>query len=45
MEDHKGAISLEDAPKTDETGTERMSGALVRLSFPRHLSAMKLAGE
>ena len=45
MEDHKGAISLEDAPKTDETGAERMSGALVRLSFPRHLSAMKLAGE
>jgi two-component system nitrogen regulation sensor histidine kinase NtrY len=45
MEDHKGAISLEDAPKIDETGAERVSGALVRLSFPRHLSAMKLAGE
>ena len=45
MEDHKGSIALEDAPKTDETGAERNSGALVRLSFPRQLSAMKLAGE
>ncbi|MEQ1753221.1 MAG: PAS domain-containing sensor histidine kinase [Micropepsaceae bacterium] len=45
MEDHKGALSLDDAPKADETGAPRESGALVRLSFPRQLGAMKLAGE
>jgi two-component system nitrogen regulation sensor histidine kinase NtrY len=45
MEDHKGALSLEDAPKTDETGAPRDSGALVRLSFPRAVGALKLAGE
>jgi len=45
MEDHKGSLSLEDAPKTDETGAPRETGALVRLSFPRLASAMKLAGE
>jgi two-component system nitrogen regulation sensor histidine kinase NtrY len=45
MEDHKGSLSLEDAPKTDETGATRDSGALVRLSFPRLDGAMKLAGE
>ena len=45
MEDHKGSLSLEDAPKTDETGAPRESGALVRLSFPRLASALKLAGE
>ncbi len=45
MEDHKGVLSLEDAPKTDETGATRESGALVRLTFPRRLGAVKLAGE
>jgi nitrogen fixation/metabolism regulation signal transduction histidine kinase len=46
MEDHKGALSLEDAPKIDETGATRERGALVRLTFPRRLgSAVKLAGE
>jgi uncharacterized protein (TIGR00369 family) len=46
MEDHKGALALEDAPKTDDTGTTRESGALVRLTFPRRLAApVKLAGE
>lgn len=45
MEDHKGALSLEDAPKTDETGASRDSGALVRLTFPRLVGALKLAGE
>ncbi len=46
MEDHKGALALEDAPKTDETGATRESGALVRLTFPRRLAApVKLAGE
>ena len=45
MEDHKGALALEDAPKLDETGAARESGALVRLSFPRQVGAMKLAGE
>lgn len=46
MEDHKGALTLEDAPVTDETGAPRESGALVRLTFPRRLSpAVKLAGE
>ena len=45
MEDHKGSLSLEDAPKSDETGALRESGALVRLSFPRQLGALKLAGE
>jgi two-component system nitrogen regulation sensor histidine kinase NtrY len=46
MEDHKGALTLEDAPKTDETGAARESGALVRLTFPRRLTpAVKLAGE
>ncbi len=45
MEDHKGALSLEDAPKTDETGAPRDSGALVSLTFLRRLSAVKLAGE
>jgi two-component system nitrogen regulation sensor histidine kinase NtrY len=45
MEDHKGSLSLEDAPKTDETGAARESGALVRLSFPRLAGALKLAGE
>ncbi len=46
MEDHKGALGLEDAPKTDETGAIRESGALVRLTFPRRLAApVKLAGE
>ncbi len=46
MEDHKGALVLEDAPKTDDTGATRESGALVRLTFPRRLGpAVKLAGE
>jgi two-component system nitrogen regulation sensor histidine kinase NtrY len=45
MEDHKGALSLEDAPKTDETGAPRESGALVSLTFLRRLGAVKLAGE
>jgi two-component system nitrogen regulation sensor histidine kinase NtrY len=46
MEDHKGALALEDAPKTDETGATRESGALVRLTFPRRLAVpVKLAGE
>jgi two-component system, NtrC family, nitrogen regulation sensor histidine kinase NtrY len=46
MEDHKGALALEDAPKTDDTGATRESGALVRLTFPRRLAApVKLAGE
>jgi two-component system nitrogen regulation sensor histidine kinase NtrY len=45
MEDHKGALSLEDAPKIDETGATRESGAMVRLTFLRRLSAVKLAGE
>ncbi len=45
MEDHKGVLVLEDAPKTDETGAARMRGALVRLTFPRRLGAVKLAGE
>jgi two-component system nitrogen regulation sensor histidine kinase NtrY len=46
MEDHKGALTLEDAPKTDETGGVRESGAQVRLTFPRRLAApVKLAGE
>jgi two-component system, NtrC family, nitrogen regulation sensor histidine kinase NtrY len=45
MEDHKGALSLEDAPKIDETGATRDHGALVRLTFPRRLGAVKLAGE
>lgn len=46
MEDHKGALMLEDAPKTDETGATRESGAQVRLTFPRRLTApVKLAGE
>jgi two-component system nitrogen regulation sensor histidine kinase NtrY len=46
MEDHKGALALEDAPKTDDTGATRESGALVRLTFPRRLGpAVKLAGE
>jgi two-component system, NtrC family, nitrogen regulation sensor histidine kinase NtrY len=46
MEDHKGALTLEDAPKTDDTGAPRESGALVRLTFPRRLAAaVKLAGE
>ncbi|MDZ4740454.1 MAG: PAS domain-containing sensor histidine kinase [Alphaproteobacteria bacterium] len=45
MEDHKGTLTLEDAPKTDETGALRESGALVRMTFPRLLGAMKLAGE
>jgi two-component system nitrogen regulation sensor histidine kinase NtrY len=45
MEDHKGSLSLEDAPRTDETGAPRESGALVRLSFPRLVGALKLAGE
>ncbi|NOT41528.1 MAG: PAS domain-containing sensor histidine kinase [Alphaproteobacteria bacterium] len=46
MEDHKGALALEDAPKTDETGSTRESGALVRLTFPRRLAVpVKLAGE
>ena len=45
MEDHKGVLSLEDAPKTDETGATREGGALVRLTFPRRLGAVKLAGE
>jgi two-component system nitrogen regulation sensor histidine kinase NtrY len=46
MEDHKGALTLEDAPKNDETGVARESGALVRLTFPRRLTvAAKLAGE
>jgi nitrogen fixation/metabolism regulation signal transduction histidine kinase len=46
MEDHKGALTLEDAPKTDETGAIRESGAQVRLTFPRRLTApVKLAGE
>jgi len=46
MEDHKGALALEDAPKTDETGAIRESGAQVRLTFPRRLAApVKLAGE
>jgi two-component system nitrogen regulation sensor histidine kinase NtrY len=45
MEDHKGALSLEDAPATDETGAPREGGALVRLTFPRHIGVVKLAGE
>jgi len=45
MEDHKGALSLEDAPKIDETGAARESGAMVRLTFPRPVGAIKLAGE
>ena len=45
MEDHKGALTLDDAPPKDETGATRESGALVRLTFPRHISAVKLAGE
>jgi two-component system nitrogen regulation sensor histidine kinase NtrY len=46
MEDHKGALTLEDAPKTDDTGAIRESGALVRLTFPRRLATpVKLAGE
>lgn len=45
MEDHKGALALEDAPKIDETGATREGGAMVRLTFPRRIGAMKLAGE
>ena len=45
MEDHKGALELEDAPSKDETGAPRESGAMVRLTFPRRISAVKLAGE
>ena len=46
MEDHKGVLALEDAPKIDETGEPRESGALVRLTFSRRLSGViKLAGE
>ena len=45
MEDHKGALELEDAPSKDETGASRESGATVRLTFPRRISAVKLAGE
>ena len=45
MEDHKGVLALEDAPKTDETGAARESGALVKLTFLRRLGAIKLAGE
>ncbi len=45
MEDHKGVLSLDDAPKTDETGAARESGAMVRLTFPRPVGAIKLAGE
>ncbi len=46
MEDHKGALGLEDAPKTDDIGANRESGALVRLTFPRRIAAaVKLAGE
>jgi two-component system nitrogen regulation sensor histidine kinase NtrY len=46
MEDHKGMLALEDAPKTDETGAPRESGALVRLTYLRRLGgAIKLAGE
>jgi len=45
MEDHKGVLALEDAPKIDETGTARDGGALVRLTFSRRLGAIKLAGE
>jgi two-component system nitrogen regulation sensor histidine kinase NtrY len=45
MEDHKGTLSLEDAPRTDETGASRDSGALVRMTFPRLVGALKLAGE
>jgi two-component system nitrogen regulation sensor histidine kinase NtrY len=45
MEDHKGALSLEDAPATDETGAPREGGALVRLTFPRRIGVVKLAGE
>ena len=45
MEDHKGLLALEDAPKVDETGAARESGALVRLTFLRRLGAVQLAGE
>ncbi|MBL9098709.1 MAG: PAS domain-containing sensor histidine kinase [Alphaproteobacteria bacterium] len=45
MEDHKGVLALEDAPKTDETGAPRDGGAMVRLTFPRRIGAVKLAGE
>ena len=46
MEDHKGLLVLEDAPKIDETGASREGGALVRLTFSRRLGgAIKLAGE
>ncbi len=41
MEDHNGGITLEDAPPLDETGAPRKSGALVRLTFPRHSGAAK----
>ncbi len=45
MEDHKGVLALEDAPKLDETGAARDCGALVRLTFSRRIGAIKLAGE
>lgn len=45
MEDHKGVLALEDAPKVDETGAAREGGALVRLTFLRRLGAIQLAGE
>jgi two-component system, NtrC family, nitrogen regulation sensor histidine kinase NtrY len=45
MEDHKGALALEDAPAVDETGAARESGALVRLTFLRRLGAIQPTGE
>ncbi|MCE9524306.1 MAG: PAS domain-containing sensor histidine kinase [Alphaproteobacteria bacterium] len=45
MEDHKGVLALEDASKVDDTGAARETGALVRLTFLRHLGAIQLAGE
>jgi two-component system nitrogen regulation sensor histidine kinase NtrY len=45
MEDHKGTLALEDAPKIDETGATREGGAMVRLTFSRRIGAIKLAGE
>jgi len=45
MEDHHGSVTLEDAPPLDETGAPRKSGALVRLTFPRHTSVGPTPGD
>ncbi|MBI1212263.1 MAG: HAMP domain-containing protein [Alphaproteobacteria bacterium] len=45
MEDHHGSVTLEDAPDIDETGASRSSGALVRLTFPRHTAAGQTPGD